>query len=220
MLAWDHPQLKADNVTLEWLMTNAFHARSDQISHEPNWAKDKRFDITAKLTDIDEASLKKMTPEQHRALLLALLAERFGLKYHVETKEMPIYDLVSSKNGLKLAPAATSAGKSKQTDDSCDGCWSWGNNSIKGRNVDVQAFMEMLADQLGRDVHNGTGYTGKLDVNLKWAPDVGSTALSDEDAGLPPLPKALESQMGLRLVSGRGAVKLYVIDHLNEPSAN
>ena len=146
---------------MEWLITNAFHARSDQISHEPGWAKEKHFDITAKLLEFDEASFKQMTPDQHRALLLALLVERFGLKYHVETKELPIYSLVPDKNGLKLLPAATSTEKSKQVDGLCDGCSSWGNNEVKAHGIDMAAFTEMLADQLERDVRNDTGYTGK-----------------------------------------------------------
>lgn len=113
MLNWRNGELKAQNVSLAWLMTSAFHARSDQISGEPSWAKEKRFDITAKLTDTDRATVEKMTPEQHRALLLALLVERFGLKYHVETKEMPIYDLVPAKSGLKLTAATDSATKAE-----------------------------------------------------------------------------------------------------------
>ncbi len=216
MLDWDHPQLKAQNVTLEWMLTNAFHARTDQISGSPSWAKDKHFDITAKLTDIDQATLNKMTPDQHRALLLALLVERFGLKYHVGTKELPIYNLVPGKGGLKLTPAA----QGKQVEGMCGGCSSWGNNEIKGHDMTLPIFAEYLASQLGREVHDDTGYIAKIDVNLKWAPDVGSQPASDEDAALPPLPQALEKQMGLHLASARGPVRLYVIDQLAEPSAN
>lgn len=57
MLNWGNSELKAENVTLEWMMTNAFHARMDQISGEPTWVKDKHFDITAKLTESDNATL-------------------------------------------------------------------------------------------------------------------------------------------------------------------
>ena len=123
-LNWRDAQLKAENVTLEWILTSAFHARKDQITGAPGWAREKHFDISAKLTDIDPATAAKLTADQRRALLVALLAERFGLKYHVETKEMPTYDLVPAKSGLKLTPAVNSG--SDNTKQMCSGCSYWG----------------------------------------------------------------------------------------------
>lgn len=212
--------LKADNVTLEWIMTSAFHARVDQISGAPAWAKDKHFDIAAKLTDTDEATLKKMDAEQHRALLLALLVERFGLKYHVDTREMPTYDLVPAKGGLKLTPAVDSGVKDKEVNGVCAGCTYWGDNEMKAHDIEVSGFAEMLAGQLGRSVHDGTGYSGKIDVKLKWARDLDAKPASDEDATLLPLPQTMEREMGLHLAPTRGPVKVFVIDRLDEPSAN
>lgn len=220
MLNWGHGELKAENVTLAWIMTSAFHARLDQISGEPAWAKDQHFDITAKLTDTDPAVVDKLTPDQHRALLLALLVERFGLKYHTETKQLPTYDLIPAKTGLKLTPAGTSGDKSKQVNGVCDGCTYWGNNEVKAHDIDMPSFAEMLAGQLERSVHDGTGYTGKIDVMLKWAPDLGTRPASEDDAALPPLPGALEKGMGLHLVSTKGPVTLYVVDQLNQPTDN
>lgn len=161
-----------------------------------------------------------MNTDQHRALLLALLVERFGLKYHVETKELPAYDLVPGKNGLRLMPAATTGDKTKQVDGMCSGCSYCGSNELKGHDIDLPTFAEILAGQLGRNVHDGTGYTARIDVDFKWAPDLDSKPASDEDAGLPLLPQALEKQMGLHLVSTRAPARLYVVDRLDEPSAN
>jgi uncharacterized protein (TIGR03435 family) len=199
-------------------MTSAFHARTDQITDLPSWAKDQHFDIVAKLTDTDVATAEKMTTDQHRALLLALLIERFGLKYHLETRELPVYDLAPAKDGLKLTPAPNSGDKTKSVYGQCSGCTSWGNNQIMGHDIDIPTVAELLAVQLKRN--DRTGFTGKIDVKLKWAQDLGAESVSEEDVALPPLPVALEKQMGLRLVSGKGPVKLYVIDHLDKPSAN
>jgi uncharacterized protein (TIGR03435 family) len=195
-------------------------SRHSKISGEPSWAKNKHFDITAKLTDTAQATLEKMTTDQHRSLMLALLVERFGLKYHVETRELPTYDLVPGKNGLKLTPAADTGDKTKQVNGMCDGCSYRGNNGIQGHDISVPVFAELLAGQLGRPVHDGTGYTDRIDVNLKWAPDLVFTPASDEDGSLLPLPQALEKQMGLHLISTRGSVTLHIIDHLDEPSPN
>ena len=219
MLNWAHAQLKAENVTPAWIMTSAFAARKDQITGVPDWAEDQHFDITAKLVDTDQATLEKMTPDQHRALLLALLVERFGLKYHVETRDMATYDLVPSKKGLKLT-AADSGDKDKSVYGMCSGCASYGNNALISHDLALSAFADLLARQLGRTVNDRTGFTSKIDVKLKWIPDLGTKPISDEDAALPPLPQALEDEMGLRLAPSRGPVNLYVIDHLDKPSAN
>ena len=220
MLNWAHAELKAENVTPAWILTAAFHARKDQITGAPGWAQDEHFDITAKLIDTDQAAVEKMTDDQHRALLLALLIERFGLKYHAETRELATYDLVPSKKGLRLTAAADSGDKAKQVYGMCSGCAFFGNNAVTAHDLAVAAFAELLAGQLGRTVNDRTGFAGKIDVKLKWVPDLGSKPVSDEDAALPPLSQALEDEMGLRLVPSRGPVKLYVIDRLEKPSAN
>jgi uncharacterized protein (TIGR03435 family) len=81
-------------------------------------------------------------------------------------------------------------------------------------------FTELLADSVKRDVHDHTGYQGKIDVNLKWERELGSTAEPGDDASLPPLPEALQKEMGLRLVPSKGPVKVYVIEHIDKPSEN
>lgn len=217
---WRGNALEAKNVTVQWLLTNAFHARMDQISGFPDWAKSKHFDIEAKLTDVDPAAADKLTADQHRALLRALLAERFGLKFHVEEKQMPIYDLVPGKSGLKLTAALNPGDKGKEWHEMCSGCTNWGENNAKAHDIDMSLFAEMLAAQLGKSVRDETGYSGKIDVDIKWAPDVSTHAPTDEEAALPPLPQALEKELGLRLVATRGPVKMYVVDGLVEPSGN
>lgn len=220
MLDWRRAQLKADNVTLVWMMTAAFNIRRDQLSGQPEWAKEQRYDITAKLLDADPAAVDKMSEDQHRALLLALLVERFGLKYHAETKEMATYDLLPSKKGLKLTLAADSGDKTKRVFDMCSGCFRWGNQAITAHDMPFATFSGLLASQLERTVNDRTGYTGKIDVKLKWAPDLGAKPATDDDAGLPPLPQVLEEQMGLHLTPSRSPVEIYVIDHLDKPSDN
>ena len=220
MLNWGHAELKARNITLTWIMTTAFHARKDQINGEPAWAEEQHFDINAKLIDTDADTVEKMSNDQHRALLLALLVERFGLKYHVQIKDQPVYDLEPSKRGLKLTPAADSGDKTKQVYGLCSGCASWGNHAVTGHDLELAAFAELLAGQVGRSINDRTGFTGKIDVKLKWAPDLDAKPASEEEAALPPLAQALEEQLGIHLATGRGPVKMYVIDHLDKPSEN
>lgn len=219
-LSWRFAALQATNVTLQWILNSAFHARQDQVLDLPNWAKEQHFDITAKLTDMDAATAEKLTQDQHRALLLALLTERFGLKYHVETKQMPTYDLAPGKDGPKLTAALDPDDKTKTVYGLCGGCASSRENEIAGHGISTSQFAELLAAQVKRDVYDRTGFQGKIDVKLKWARDSGTAPVSDEDAALPSFAEALQTETGLRLVPTKGPVKLYVIDHLDQPTEN
>jgi len=216
---WGRDELKVDNTTLLSLMANAFHARPDQISGQPSWASDLHFDITAKLTDSDPETLAKLKGEQHRALIRALLVERFGLKYHEETREMQIYELEPAKGGLKLTPA-TSSGDTSSLNGVCSGCIFIGAHDIRAHDFEMTNFIEVLGKILKRTVNDRVHYPGKIDINLRWEPDVVTGDSSAEDASLPPLPIALEEQMGLHLFAMRGPVTIYVIDHLQKPSGN
>ena len=98
--------------------------------------------------------------------LRALLADRFQLVVHKETKEQPIYALVVSKNGAKLKEAKAVEGARQ------------GMSMNRGRLEGFAAPMEMLGPTLsavtGRPVVDKTGLTGKYDFVLEWTPDSGS----------------------------------------------
>lgn len=96
----------------------------------------------------------------------------------------------------------------------------WNRDAVTAHDITLASFAEQLANALERSVNDRTGYDGKIDIKLKWQPDLGDKPASDEDAALPPLPQALEEQMGLHLQPSRGPVKVYVVDHLDKPSDN
>src|SRR6266403_4039057 len=95
----------ASNVSLKMLIQAAYGIREDLISGAPSWADSARFDIDAKVAGSDVDALKKLTPEQRRLILQPLLADRFKLKIHTETKQLPVYELVLAKGGSKLKEA-------------------------------------------------------------------------------------------------------------------
>ncbi len=86
----------ASGITAGILIQQAYDVRDYQISGAPSWVNSERYDIVAK------ADTPNITRENLRVLLQSLLAERFNLKLHRETKELPIYELVVGKNGHKL----------------------------------------------------------------------------------------------------------------------
>jgi uncharacterized protein (TIGR03435 family) len=90
------------NLPLDFLLQQAFGVERDRILGTPSWAQSKRFDIEAKVAPEDASKLDKLKAEDRRAMLIPLLVERFNLKYHHETREMPMYVLTVAKGGTKL----------------------------------------------------------------------------------------------------------------------
>jgi uncharacterized protein (TIGR03435 family) len=180
-----------------------------QVSGLPGWARTDTFDIEAKMDDATLAALQKLPPkEQSRQrlfMLQALLADRFKLRIHRETKEMPIYALVVAKGGFKL--------KESQAPVTM---WSSGGNriTITAGQIDNLAFG--LSGVVDRIVVNQSGITGKYDIALKWTPD---DQQGTPDAG-PTLFTALDEQLGLKLVPEKGPVDTFVVDHVERPTEN
>lgn len=146
----------ATNDTLKQLVQLAFDVKGFQIVGGPGWLDAARFDIVAttrKAGDISDAELKPR--------LQALLADRFALKFHRETRELTVYSLGVAKNGPKLT-ADQGAGYSS-------------SSSSAGSMSATKATMAMLASrlerQLGRTVADHTGLTGEYDYRVTWAPD-------------------------------------------------
>jgi uncharacterized protein (TIGR03435 family) len=109
---------RATNVNLRFLVRVAYHVQNFQISGGPAWMSGQTYDIEAKSSGGAEVDIRKMSEEQRdefekRILsrLQTLLADRFDLAIHRETKEMPVYELVVAKGGPKLTPAAADNGK-------------------------------------------------------------------------------------------------------------
>lgn len=202
----------------------------------PGWGKTQMFDIKAKMSDADVAKLKTMDPvnptkpdqELRKLMLQSLLADRFKLTAHRETKILPVYDLVIAKGGVKMkvaTPGDTYANGLKAPDGVGTGGAGFLRN-VRGR-VDGQAVSTgQIAGWLSREVErmvvNKTGLTGKYDVTLQWAPESSSAAMSADqstEAG-PSIYTALQEDWGLKLEPAKGPVEVLVIDHVEMPSAN
>jgi uncharacterized protein (TIGR03435 family) len=187
------------NVTLITSLRWAYGVRDFQISG-PSWMGTERYDISAKAAGA-------ASEEQMRTMLQAALAERFKMALHRESKELPVYALVTSKKGMKLTPSAVD---------------SPGHMSPEGGDLVFQNFsMEELADRLStipfkvdRPVVNETGLTGRFDFHLKFASSSAElkTALEGMDRGVAVF-SYFQEQLGLRLEGRKAAMELLVIDH-------
>ncbi len=105
MMMFTADGISIHGVPMKMLIRESFGIEDDRILGEPGWVKN-RYDIEAKVDAEDAPKLKDMKIDQRRAMLLPLLADRFNLKYHRETRELPIYALVVAKGGLKMKPSA------------------------------------------------------------------------------------------------------------------
>ncbi len=191
----------------------------DQIVNLPAWASTESFDIKAKTDEETAAAMQKLSDAErdrkHQQMIQAMLADRFGLKIHRETRQLPVYDLVVAKGGpkMKVSPAQGPSWSGMST------------GYITGQGVPVATLVFNLSNEIDRPVVDKTGLTGNYDFKLTWtpaearAPADPSAAAPDADSG-PSIFSAIEEQLGLKLVSAKGPVDVIVVDHVERPSEN
>jgi uncharacterized protein (TIGR03435 family) len=239
---WDDNAYRTENTTLRNLIRTAFNVGSDaQLSGGPDELLDTRFDLSAKISDDDFARQKKLPDEERdremHLMVQSLLADRFGLKVHTETRELPVFDLVVDKGGSKLQPVADPApAPAGATQDSSSAPAApaarpsrnvrthISNNqaTMTASDADVESLVTMLNRQAelgGRIVIDRTGLAGKYNYTLQWSVQH-PNATADPDADGPPLFTALREQLGLRLESSKGSVEVVIIDAVSAPTPN
>lgn len=205
-------RLTATNITVRELIRFAYSVQDFQIERAPQWLDTARFDIAAK-----KASAKANSLENERSLVRELLADRFQLTTHRESKQIRGFLLVVAKGGPKL-PKHDDAGPKIR--GAC--------GRLVGRRVTTDNIAAMLSRQVDREVMNRTGLAGEYDIELDFTPDSGPCRAAGEsrsapaaDGSEPPsIYTALQQQLGLRLESGKTAVELLVIDRVERPSEN
>ena len=206
----------ATNVSLTDLLRDAFDLRPGMLAGQPKWAEDNRFDIHAKILDATVEQLKGITPEDRRRMLGMLLADRFHLVTHTELKTLAVYELLQGKGGAKFTAIAPEH-RNDAFHDVSSGGMSIHNGQLIGHYLPLTSLANSLSYQVDRPVLDKTGLTGRYNLQLTWTRDEAPVA---DDAGPPPLFKALEEQLGLRLDSARDPVQVLVVDHAELPTEN
>ena len=214
------------NLTLRQIVKTAYGIRSNaQLIGGPDQILESRYDIEAKIDETQSAGMRKMSRQDQRRencfLLQALLGDRFHLKVHFETKELPVYALVVTKGGPKLRVSNAQQnlnrpGTSVHSD-------AQKAEAISYEDLGLTSLTDMLAAQVeaeDRPVINETGLSEKYDWTLHWAPQGRAQPTADTDTGGPALFTALQEQLGLRLKSEKDAIETIVIDHIERPSEN
>ena len=200
----DGGRLVVTNGSLKTLIRNAYGLLSFQLAGGPNWLDTDMFDIMAETGQREEIS-----QDRFKRLLQGLLAERFHLKIHLETREEPVYGLVADKNGPKLTKATgheTSPGMNTHRES--------GRVIMRGTDVPISELATNLGNQLGRFVIDRTGLEGQYTFLLEFAP------VQAQDSDSPTLFSAVREQLGLRLEPQKAPVEVWVIDSVEETSEN
>jgi uncharacterized protein (TIGR03435 family) len=212
--------LRITGGTVKNLIAIAYNAREFAISGGPGWVNSDRFDIDARAGHFPASENSPANAQQLRERLKSLLAERFQLAIHPESKMQNVYALFVGKNGPKVheaTPESNSLIRKRGT-------------SIIGEGVGMQMLVLNLANSLDRPVLDKTGLTGKYDFKLEWSLDApnASSPTAEKGAETPTTPEptgpslfaALQEQLGLRLEPQKAAVETLVIDHVARPSEN
>lgn len=230
--------ISVSNIPLHGLIRQIFDVSDDQLIGVPGWVSTDRFDIEAKVAADDAPKFKLLTPQQRWAMFLRVFQDRFGLKFHHETKDLKQYALVIAKSGPKLKEAKegdTYANGFKGPDGVAHaGMVRMGVDEMNAQGVELAILVRQLSLRLHSTVVDKTGLTGKYDFDLKWTPDEseGPMFKSPEEShggngDAAPAPTtgpsiftALQEQLGLKLESQKGPVDVVVIDHIEPPSPN
>ena len=233
--------LSATGGTVQMLIMSAYGISPHQISGAPSWLNSEGYDIEAKMDSSTADELRKLSDDERRdqrqRMLQALLADRFKLTIHHESKELPVYALVVAKDGPKFQEAkpgdAYPNGIKGPDGHSGMGTMMMGNGTLTGQGVPLMNLVRFLTRELGRTVIDKTGLTSKYDFTLKWTeerqapmfrgtegsqPGTGGTA-APESSG-PSIFTAVQEQLGLKLESQKGPVEILIIDHVEKPSEN
>lgn len=204
--------------TLHKLIADAYAVKDYQISALPSWGDSLRFNIVAESPGTDSP-----TQDQARAMLQALLSDRFHVKFHRESKEMSVYHLAQGKSSKSFTPAGP------------DETFSWkitpepgGLMRSKATKESIGDFVQLVGVSTDRPVIDKTDITGFIDYDILIELPTAARQSVEGGGGIKALNEdlnraivyAVVDQLGLKLESAKDAVDLLVIDSVEKPTAN
>lgn len=211
-------RMSAQNWTFKSYVLIAYDLRPFQLTGITGWMDSDRYDITAKLEAMgdqglpgndDQRTRKQAEDGRIRLALQALLADRFHLKFHRESKLMPGYAMSVAKSGFKPAPVPGGTGPSM----------SYNGRHLTAKRTSMARMAVFLESTLGQPVMDLTKIDGFYDLTLDWAPDdVRGQPAEAQQA--PSIFTALEEQLGLKLEPRKVPVDVLLIDSAARPSEN
>jgi len=194
------------NTPLPMLIAWAYGVDDGRLFGVPKGLDGAGFDVVA-------TSESEPAQGQTQLMMRALLAERFKLAVHQETRELTAYEMVNDTGGPKVHVV-----EARNPPDPNPFAMSSAGR-LTGTRVTADMLVKVLSNQLGRPVKNATGFASAFDFTLQWTPDTASPGADDPQR--PSLFTAVREQLGFRLVAKKMPVDVIVIDHVERtPTAN
>jgi uncharacterized protein (TIGR03435 family) len=219
--------ISVTNQTVIDIIRNVWNVNRLQIAGGPSWAGEDRYDIEAKASG-------KAGRDELVAMMKTMLAERFNLAVHQETRPIPVYALVLARADGRLGPTL------RQSQATCDrssppapgtpppqpppplggvdlpACGTnTGRGVLRAAGIELEAFTRNMAGAAGRIIVDKTGLTGTFDMVLRFNPDP-----NDTSSDAPSLFAAVQEQLGLKLDPQTAAADVLVIDRVERPTEN
>jgi bla regulator protein blaR1 len=211
-------QLDARNITVRMLISFAYDLPQERILQGPAWLDSERYDILAK-PDQPTGQPVDQSMGVIRLRTEALLADRFKLILHKETRQLPIFRLVVDKNGPKNLQPPKSNSSDLVTNGHHVSCYA----------TSMASFAKnFLVGQVGGPVIDETGIQGNFDFSMDWTADDNSPKRPG-DSSDPSAPSelngpsffsALREQLGLKFEAGKGPVEVVIIEHAERAAEN
>ena len=209
------------NVPVRFLITMAYMLKDTQLTGLPGWADSEKYDLQTK-TD------GPVHEDQIYVMMRSLLTDRFGLQAHWVTKRQSVYALSIARGGSRLQPSKEGgcvvAGKNNSPSPPGDkppdycGTYFWRGGQIDGHRITISQLLVALGSQLDYPLIDRTGLKGAYDIHFTFNPDESVNDGADNTGAS--IFTSLQEQLGLRLQSSKGPVKVLVIDHIERPSEN
>ena len=203
-------RLTMKNITLKRMLAAAYNVQDFQISGGPKWLETDPYDIAAKAE-----GNRNLTERQLLDLVKPLLADRFQVAFHWETKQLPRYSLVVGKGGSKLKEVPADGEPQLEIR---------ARKLITGHRAQLSQFTELLSWVMGRVVVDDTGLKNVYDFKLEWSPDelqlTEPGATRPTDGSTNSIFEAIQEQMGLKLEPQKGPVQILVVDRAEKAAEN
>jgi uncharacterized protein (TIGR03435 family) len=209
-LILNHGTARVEAATLRQIIVQAYAVQRVRVIGGPDWYNTEQYDVVAKAENPDA------TRDQVRQMLQALLADRFKLMVHHETREIPMYSLMVAKGGPKFA-------KAKPDEPSAVTPGTPG--TLVFQEQGMLGLVNTLANMLDMPVDDMTNLAGAYDFTLEWFPP---DLLRQRSEGVTPparpdpreyLPEAVD-RLGLKLQPKKGSTEVLVVDHAERVSPN
>ena len=189
------------NATPLSLILRAFGVSRFQIVGAPDWALTERYDLVATVPDG-----RVLNDRDRQTFFEKMLAERWQLRYHRETRNLRVYSLVNDGSKMVQHTGPGEYGMKVEL--------AGPRVILRSTRGNMGRLVEILGGYVGNVVTNDTSLGGEYDFTLEWVQDAGS------DAPGPSLSTAVREQLGLRLVTAEKPAPVVVIDRIERPSEN